>query len=86
MRKLLLAAATGIAATLAQAPARASLVFTPRTFDGFSAVIDQTSDLGWITPNIATPDTWDTINTLCPVCTVRFRFGLEKHGILLANR
>ena len=72
MRKLLLAAA-GIAATLAltQAPARASLVFTPTTFNGNKAVIDDTSHLTWVTPNIASADTWDTINALCPggVCT-----------------
>jgi hypothetical protein len=73
MRKSLLAAAAGIAATLALAPgpARAALIFTPTTFDGFSAVIDQTSGLGWVSPNIAAGDTFDTISTLCPggTCT-----------------
>ena len=54
MRKLLLAAA-GIAATLAltQAPARASVVFTPTTFNGNQAVIDDTSHVTWVTPKIA---------------------------------
>ena len=68
MRKLLLAAAAGIAATLAVAagPARAALVFTPTTFDGFSAVIDQTSHLGWVSPNIAAGDNFATISSLCP--------------------
>jgi len=68
MRKLLLAAAAGIAATLALAPgpARAALVFTPTTFNGFSAVIDQTSGLGWVSPNIAAGDTFATISGLCP--------------------
>ena len=73
MRKLLLTAAAGVAATLAltQAPARAALVFTPTTFDGQSAVIDQTSGLGWVSPNIATGDTFATISALCPggACT-----------------
>jgi hypothetical protein len=69
MRKMLLVAA-GFAATLAQGPARA-LVFTPTTFDGNKAVIDETSGLGWVTPNIAAGDTWDTIDALChgSVCT-----------------
>src|SRR5689334_22463040 len=68
MRKLLLAAAAGIAAILALAPgpARAALVFTPTTFNGFSAVIDQTSGLGWVSPNIAAGDTFATISGLCP--------------------
>jgi len=68
MRKLLLAAAAGVAATLALAPGstRAALVFTPTTFDGFSAVIDQTSGLGWVSPNIAAGDTFATISGLCP--------------------
>jgi hypothetical protein len=72
MRKLLLAAAAGIAAILALAPgpARAALVFTPTTFNGFSAVIDQTSGLGWVSPNIAAGDTWDVLNATChPACT-----------------
>jgi hypothetical protein len=72
MRKLLLAAAAGIAASLALAPgpASAALVFTPTTFDGFSAVIDQTSGLGWVSPNIATGDTFGAISGLCsPTCT-----------------
>jgi hypothetical protein len=67
-----LAAAAGIAASLAMAagPAHAALIFTPTTFDGFSAVIDQTSHLGWVSPNIATGDTWDVLNATChPACT-----------------
>lgn len=67
-----LAAAAGFAAAIALSPgaARASLVFTPTTFDGFSAVIDQTSNLGWVTPNIATGDTWNTLDAACtPTCT-----------------
>jgi hypothetical protein len=72
MRRLLLAAAASIAAGLALAsgPARAALVFTPTTFDGFSAVIDQTSHLGWVSPTIAASDTFTTISSLCsPGCT-----------------
>ena len=67
MRKLLLAAA-GIAATLAltQAPARASLVFTPTTFNGNQAVIDDTSHVTWVTPKIAAGDNFTTISALCP--------------------
>jgi PEP-CTERM motif-containing protein len=63
-----LAAAAGIAATLALAPvpAPAALIFTPTTFDGFNAVIDQTSHLGWVSPNIAAGDTFTTLSTLCP--------------------
>ena len=66
MRKLLLAAA-GIAATLAltQAPARASLVFTPTTFNGNQAVIDDTSHVTWVTPNIASGDDFATNSGLC---------------------
>jgi len=72
MRKLLLAAAAGIAATLALTPGPArALVFTPSTFDGFSAAIDQTTGLGWVSPNIAAGDTFATISALCPsgTCT-----------------
>ena len=72
MKKLLLAAAAGIAATLALAPAPArALVFTPSTFGGFSAAIDQTTNLGWVSPNIAAGDTFATISALCPggTCT-----------------
>jgi len=73
MRKLLLAAAAGVAATLAltPGPTRAALMFTPTTFDGFSAAIDQTTDLGWVSPNIAAGDTFATISALCPggTCT-----------------
>lgn len=67
-----LAAAVGVAACLglASGPARAALIFTPTTFGGFPAVIDQTSGLGWVTPNIAAGDTWDALNGLChPACT-----------------
>jgi hypothetical protein len=62
-----LAAAAGVAAALAVAPgpARAALIFTPTTFDGFSAVIDQTSGLGWVSPNIAAGDTFATLSALC---------------------
>src|SRR5438874_1839225 len=68
MKKLLMAAAIGVAATLAltPGPARAALVFTPTTFDGFSAVIDPTSHLGWVSPNIAAGDTFTNLSTLCP--------------------
>jgi hypothetical protein len=68
MRKLLLAAAAGIAAILALAPgpARAALMFTDTTFDGFNAVIDQTSGLGWVSPSIAAGDTFGAISSLCP--------------------
>jgi len=72
MKKLLLAAAAGIVATLALAPAPArALVFTPSTFGGFSAAIDQTTGLGWVSPNIAAGDTFATISALCPggACT-----------------
>jgi hypothetical protein len=72
MKKLLLAAAAGIAATLALAPAPVrALVFTPSTFGGFSAAIDQTTGLGWVSPNIAAGDTFATISALCPggTCT-----------------
>jgi PEP-CTERM motif len=51
---------------VAPGPVRAALVFTPTTFDGFSAVIDQTSGLGWVSPNIAAGDTFATISGLCP--------------------
>jgi len=67
-----LAAAASVAAaiTLAPGPARAALIFTPTTFDGFPAVIDQTSHLGWVSPNIAAGDTWDALNAACtPACT-----------------
>jgi hypothetical protein len=67
-----LAATAGVAAALAVAPgpARAALIFTPTTFDGFSAVIDQTSHLGWVSPNIAAGDTFTTVSSLCaPACT-----------------
>jgi hypothetical protein len=68
MKKLLLAAAAGIAAILALAPgpASAALIFTPTTFNGFSAVIDQTSHLGWVSPTIAAGDTFANISSLCP--------------------
>jgi hypothetical protein len=73
MRKSLLAGAAGIAATLALItpdPARAALVFTPTTFNGNKAVIDDTSHLGWVTPNIAANDTFAQISALCsPTCT-----------------
>ena len=57
-----LAAAVGVAATLALAsgPARAALIFTPTTFDGFSAVIDQTTGLGWVSPTIAAAEALQT--------------------------
>jgi PEP-CTERM motif len=63
-----LATAAGVAAILALAPgpARAALMFTDTTFDGFNAVIDPTSHLGWVSPNIATGDTFATISGLCP--------------------
>jgi hypothetical protein len=70
MRKILLATA-GVAATLAltQAPARAALVFTDSTFTNvsgtFNAAIDQTDGLKWVSPNIATGDTFGTISALC---------------------
>jgi hypothetical protein len=67
-----LASAAGVAAALALSPgaARAALVFTPTTFDGSPAVIDATSGLGWVSPNIATGDTWDALNAAChPACT-----------------
>ena len=62
-----LAAAVSVAAVLAvpPGPARAALVFNPTTFGGFSAVIDQTSGLGWVSPNIAAGDTWDVLNASC---------------------
>jgi hypothetical protein len=71
MRNLLLAAAASIAATLAQAPAQAQLMFTPTSFDGQKAVIDETSGLGWVTPNIASSDNYSDLINLCPnyVCT-----------------
>jgi hypothetical protein len=72
MKKLLLAAVAGIAATLALTPGPArALVFTPSTFGGFSAAIDQTTGLGWVSPNIAAGDTFATISALCPggTCT-----------------
>ena len=67
MRKLLLAAVAGIAATLALAPgpARAALMFTNTTFNGFNAVIEP-SGLGWVTPKIAAGDNFTTISALCP--------------------
>jgi len=67
MRKLLLAAAAGIAATLALAPgpASAALMFTNTTFNGFNAVIEP-SGLGWVTPKIAAGDDFTTISALCP--------------------
>jgi hypothetical protein len=62
-----LAAAAGVAAALvvAPGPAAAALIFTPTTFDGFPAVIDQTSGLGWVSPNIAAGDTFATLSALC---------------------
>ena len=72
MKKLLLAAAACIAAILALAPAPArALVFTPSTFGGFNAAIDQTTGLGWVSPNIAAGDTFANISALCPggACT-----------------
>jgi hypothetical protein len=68
MRILLLAAAAGIAAALAvtPGPAGAALVFTDTTFNGAPAVIDQTSHLGWVTPNIAAGDNFGAISSLCP--------------------
>src|SRR6266446_810198 len=69
MRKYIysLAAAASVAAAIALAPgqARAALIFTPTTFDGFPAVIDQTSGLGWVSPNIAAGDTFATLSALC---------------------
>jgi len=67
-----LSAAVGVAATLALAsgPARAALIFTPTTFDGFSAVIDQTTGLGWVSPTIAAADTFTDLSAAChPACT-----------------
>src|ERR1700738_1188501 len=62
-----LAAAASVAAALALAPgpARAALMVTNTTFDGFPAVIDQTSHLGWVSPNIAAGDTFATLSALC---------------------
>ena len=67
-----LASAAGFAATLAFAagPAHAALVFTDTTFGSSPAVIDQTSGLGWVSPNIAAGDTWNTLDAACtPACT-----------------
>ena len=41
------------------------LVFTNTTFDSFPAVIDQTSGLGWVSPNIAAGNTFATLSALC---------------------
>jgi hypothetical protein len=67
MKKLLLAAAAGIAATLAltPGPAPAALVFTDTTFNGNPAVIDPVSGLGWVTPNIAAGDDFGALSALC---------------------
>lgn len=67
------AAAIGIAVSLAMASgvACASLTYGTTTFDGFNAAVDQTTHLAWVSPNIASGDTWSDLNTLCPggTCT-----------------
>ena len=68
MKKLLLAAAAGIAAilSLTPCPAGAALVFTNTMFNGHNAVIDPVSGLGWVTPSIAAGDDFGALSGLCP--------------------
>ena len=58
-------ASLAVAVFLAPATTRAELMFTNTTFDGFPAVIDQTSGLGWVSPNIAAGHTFATLSALC---------------------
>ena len=69
MRRYLyrLAAAASLVAvvTLVPGAARAALMFTPTMYGGFPAVIDEISNLGWVSPNIAAGETFATLNVLC---------------------
>lgn len=66
------AAAAGVVAALAMAPGAArALTYTPTTFGAFNAAIDPTTGLAWVSPNIASGDTFSDLATLCPggACT-----------------
>ena len=68
------ALAIGVAAAFAMVPGFAhasSLTYGTTTFGGQNAAIDPSTGLGWVSPNIASGQTYGDLQALCPggVCT-----------------